>query len=117
MSAAGSPAVPVPTVSAADLKRLLAEKAKGFAILDVRPRADFEKGRIPGSTHCPVHELSKRRSDLPSQSTTVVVVGEPGSRGRAGAVFLVLAGFGSVLLLEGGFPAWDGPVETGAPAV
>jgi rhodanese-related sulfurtransferase len=107
------PAVPVPAIGPKDLLDLLAGAPKGLWLLDTRPREEYEKGHLPGSLHCPVHELSRREKDLPPRATTVVVVGEPGSRGRAGGVFLQLAGFGSVLLLEGGFPAWAGPVETG----
>ena len=50
---------------------------------------------------------------LPPKAATVIVVGEEGRRGQAGAVFLLLAGHGAVLLLRGGWPAWDGAVETG----
>jgi rhodanese-related sulfurtransferase len=107
------PAIPVPTISPADLEGLLGAAPKGLWLLDTRPREEYEKGHLPGALHCAVHELSRREKDLPPRSTTVVVVGEPGTRGRAGGVFLLLAGFGSVLLLEGGFPAWTGPVETG----
>jgi len=89
--------------------------AGGFFLLDTRPLAEFEKGHVPGSFHCPVHELSKSERLLPPKGMTVVVVGEAGKRGVAGALFLVLAGWASVALLEGGWPAWDGPVETGPP--
>jgi rhodanese-related sulfurtransferase len=105
--------VPVPGIAAEDLRALLEAGPKGLWLLDTRPRAEFEAGHLPGSLHCPVHELSKRERELPPRAQTVVVVGEAGTRGRAGAVFLHLAGFASVLLLEGGWPAWKGPVETG----
>jgi len=108
-----APAFPVSPISAEDLRTLLEGGAKGIRVLDTRMRADYERGHVPGSLHCPVHELSRREKELPPRSETVVVVGEAGSRGRAGAVFLLLAGFGSVLLLDGGFPAWEGPVEAG----
>jgi rhodanese-related sulfurtransferase len=107
------PAIPVPTISPGDLRDLLAGAPKGLWVLDTRMREDHEKGHVPGSLHCPVHELSHREKELPPRSATVVVVGDAGSRGRAGGVFLLLAGYGSVLLLDGGYPAWNGPVETG----
>ena len=107
------PAVPIRGIPAEDLRVLLEGKAPGLHLLDTRPRAEFEAGHLPGSFHCPVHELSHREKDLPPRGATIVVVGEDGTRGRAGAVFLSLAGYGSVLLLEGGFPAWRGAVETG----
>jgi rhodanese-related sulfurtransferase len=107
------PAFPVTPIAASDLQALLAGGAKGIRLLDTRMRADYERGHIPGSLHCPVHELSRREKELPPRSETMVVVGEAGSRGRAGGVFLLMAGYGNVLLLEGGFPAWEGAIETG----
>lgn len=103
------------TLPAADLRALLEGGGAGLVLLDTRDLADFEEGHLPGSFHCPVHELSRREKELPPPASTVVVIGEAGRRGAAGAVFLLLAGRGSVLLLEGGFAAWDGPVETGPP--
>ena len=108
-----SPAFPVPAISAEDLRVLVEGGAKGIRILDTRMRADYERGHLPGSLHCPVHELSRREKELPPRSETVVVVGEAGARGRAGGVFLLMAGYGNVLLLEGGFAAWTGAVEAG----
>ena len=110
----GSPDFPVKPIAAADLQALLEGGAKGLSVLDTRMREEYERGHLPGSLHCPVHELSRRERELPPRSTTMVVVGDAGSRGRAGGVFLLMAGYGNVLLLEGGFPAWEGAVETGA---
>jgi rhodanese-related sulfurtransferase len=113
VSEALPPAFPVPAISAEDLRVLVEGGARGIRLLDTRPRADYERAHLAGSLHCPVHELSRRERDLPPRSETVVVIGEPGSRGRAGGVFLLMAGYGSVLLLEGGFDAWTGAVESG----
>lgn len=107
-------AVPTGTIGAADLRVLVEGNAPGLWVLDTRPRAAYEAGHIPGSLHCDVHELSRREKELPPRSSTVVVVGGEGARGRAGAVFLVLAGYGGVRLLEGGFASWTGAIETGA---
>jgi rhodanese-related sulfurtransferase len=95
------------------LRALLEAGAPGLHVLDTRPRADYEVGHIPGSLHCPVHELSRREKDLPPRTSRVIVVGEPGRRGDAAGVFLVLAGFAFVAVLEGSFAAWTGVVETG----
>jgi rhodanese-related sulfurtransferase len=113
---APGPAFPVTPIAAADLRVLLEGGVKGIHVLDTRTREEYERGHVPGSLHCPVHELSRREKELPPRTCTMVVVGEPGSRGRAGGVFLLMAGYGNVLLLEGGFPAWDGAVETGEGA-
>jgi rhodanese-related sulfurtransferase len=101
------------TIPSEDLATLVEGSAPGLFVLDVRKREEFEAGHVPGSFHCPVHDLSKREKELPPRVSTVVVVGEPGSRSTAGAAFLALVGFTAVLVLEDGWPSWQGPVETG----
>lgn len=106
--------VPVPRVSAVELQALLdGGGASRLFLIDTRSRKDYEAGHVPGALHCPVHELSRRERDLPPRTSRVIVVGEPGRRGEAGGVFLVLAGFAFVAMLDGGWPAWTGPVEVG----
>ena len=98
---------------AAVLKEILAAKPPNLHLLDVRSRQEYEKGHVPGSLHCPVHDLSRRVGELPPRVSTVLVIGDPGRRSQGAAVFLLLAGFSGVAVLEGGWPAWDGPAETG----
>lgn len=93
----------------------LAAERRPF-LLDVRGAEEFEKGHLPGAHHVPVHELARRARDLPaSKVARVIVVGEPGRRGESAAAWLALMGWSDVALLDGGFPAWRGPVETGPP--
>lgn len=83
-------------------------------VLDVRDRASYEAGHVPGARNVPVHELARRPADLPrSRVARVIVVGDPGRRAEAALRFLALTGYADVALLDGGFPAWRGPVETG----
>jgi rhodanese-related sulfurtransferase len=97
----------------------LAREAAGErppVVLDIRDRAAFEAGHVPGSLHVPVHEMGRRRADLPrSLVARIVLVGEPGKRLEAGANWLVLMGYGDVAVLEGGIDGWPGEVETGPP--
>jgi len=103
------------TLSGADLAALLAGGAKGMFVLDTRPLADYERGHVPGSLHCGVHELSRRQAALPPRASRLVVVAEPGTRSSAAANFLALIGYADVALLEGGIAAWTGPLEAGPP--
>lgn len=83
-------------------------------VLDVRDPASYEAGHIPGSRNIPVHDLVRRAADLPgSKVVRMIVVGDPGRRSDAAAVFLTIAGYPDVAVLEGGVAAWTGPVETG----
>ena len=103
----------VVAISPADLRTLLEGGAKGLRVVDVRRREAYDAGHLPGALHLHVHDLVRREGELPPRTSTIVVVGEPGRRSRGAAVFFVLAGFPSVAVLEGGFEAWEGPVEAG----
>ncbi len=86
-------------------------------LVDVREPAAFELGHIPRSLHVPVHDLGARRGELPSSlAAPLVLVGDDRRRTLAAARFLEIAGFGDVRVLEGGIAAWDGALESGAPA-
>src|SRR5687767_190803 len=83
-------------------------------VLDVRSASEFERGHVPGSVHIHVHDLTARRAELPtSKVTRILLVGEPGKRTEAAAAWLALVGHADLAVLDGGFAAWSGPVETG----
>jgi rhodanese-related sulfurtransferase len=103
------------TLSPAEFAAALDASPRPF-ILDVREKDVFETGHVPGSRWVQVHELVARRAELPhSRIARVLVVGEPGKRIEAAANFLALLNYSDVAVLDGGFPAWTGPVETGPP--
>ena len=94
-------------------KAALAGARRPF-VLDVRTPEAFALGRLPGSVNVPVHELGRRRRDLPgSLVERILVIGDDERRTVAGVRFLELAGFGDVALLEGGIGTWDGPLQCG----
>lgn len=102
-----------------DASALAAEMAgpKRPFVLDVRSREEFERAHVPGSRNVPVHEMARRPRDLPaSKVSRVLVVADPGKRTEAAANWLVLMGYVDVAVLEGGFPSWTGPVESGPGA-
>ena len=85
-------------------------------LVDVRERAAFEAGHIPGSRNVWVYDLGAERAALPaSLGARLVVVGDHRKRAHAAATFLTLIGFGDVAVLEGGIAAYEGPIETGPP--
>ena len=55
---------------------LAAARAAGAAplVLDVRSRAAWEQGRIPGAVHVPAAELARRARELVPDPATEVVV-------------------------------------------
>ena len=101
-------------ITASDLAaRLDAGKA---AVVDVRSRAEWESGHIPGALNIPAGEVADRLAELP-KGRPVAVHCQGGTRSAIAAGLLDARGVGGVLDLPGGLPEWEGaglPVERGA---
>ncbi|MBA3659532.1 MAG: MBL fold metallo-hydrolase [Gemmatimonadales bacterium] len=82
-------------------------------VLDVRSRAEWEAGHVPGSLNVPVGELTERAGELPRDGTLVVHC-QGGTRSGIAAGVLQSFGFRNVTDLASGFTGWQragGPVE------
>lgn len=82
---------------------LAAAQAAGTPVLDVRTRAEFEAGAIPGAVNIPVDELRDRLDEVPEGD--VVVHCAVGIRGHLASRILTDAGHG-VRNLDGGYRTW-----------
>ena len=83
-----------------------AEQVKaGATLLDVRSRAEWEAGHVPGAVHIPLGYLQERVAELPGNAP-VVVHCEGGSRSAIAAGVLQRAGVGEVYDLTDGFKGW-----------
>ncbi len=101
-----------PKLISAEGFRAACEGARPAFVLDVRESDGFALGRIPGSVNVPVHDLGRRRRDLPASTIErILLVGDDRHRTLAAARFLDLMGFGDLAVLDGGIAAWDGPLE------
>lgn len=79
-----------------------------FVVVDVRTKAEFCAGHIPGSRLIPIHQLVARTCELDTHRTDhVVMVSKDGVRARIAAGALSLAGFGEVSVLDGGIRRWQ----------
>ncbi len=80
-------------------------------ILDVREHDEWATGRIPGSTHIPMHEVVARLDEIDDPVVCVCAVGA-----RSARVAAYLTGQGrDAVNLDGGIHAWldEGrPIET-----
>jgi rhodanese-related sulfurtransferase len=84
--------------------------AKGWMLLDVRNDGEWAEGRIPGSVHVPMDQLTARLDEVADRVVCVCAVG---ARSARVAQFLNAQGYEAVNL-DGGIYAWadDGlPVE------
>lgn len=113
-TAAGRPLKSIRQTGADELARRLAE---GSAVaLDVRSRAEWETGHIPGVEHVPLGELPDRLGELPLDRPLVVHC-QGGGRSAIAASLLEARGAGEIVNLTGGFAEWERaglPVERGS---
>ena len=82
----------------------------GPVLVDVRSRAAWDQGHVPGARHLPLAELAARLGELPSPEEDprlVVYCWGPGCNGSTrGALALAQAGYRHVQELIGGFEYW-----------
>jgi len=86
------------------------------AVLDVRGRAEWEAGHLPGVANVPVGYLTEHLDELP-RDRPLVVHCQAGARSAIAASVLQAHGFDNVVNLTGGYAAWARqalPVERGA---
>ena len=98
----------VPSITVSDVE---SRRSDGWMILDVREDDEWAAGRIPGSTHIPMHEVVARLDEVEDRVVCVCAVG-----GRSARVTAYLTSQGrDAVNLDGGIYAWAGegrPVES-----
>ncbi len=85
----------------------------GVYLLDVRGRAEWEAGHMPGAHHVPLTALPARLAELP-RDRPIVVHCQSGARSAIATSLIRAAGLARVADLTGGFAAWQ---EAGQPVV
>ncbi|HSL71982.1 MAG TPA: rhodanese-like domain-containing protein [Longimicrobiales bacterium] len=113
-TAAGHELGIVPQITSHELRRQL--QANEAWVVDVRGRAEWEAGRIPGVPSLPLGYLADRLAELP-RDRTIVVSCQGGARSAIGASLLYAHGFQNVVNFAGGFAEWQAsgaPVARGA---
>lgn len=86
---------------------------KGYPILDVRSRTEYESEHIPGAIHIPMGYVLDKRNEIPDNEP-IIVHCESGTRAQLVISLLKKTGYQNLLSLAGGFDAWkaaDLPVE------
>jgi hydroxyacylglutathione hydrolase len=95
----------IPRLPAADLRDRM-EAEPELQVLDVRERAEWGKGHIPGSVHTPWHDIDRVPNDIEQERPVAVVCGS-GQRAAVGASLLRHHGAEHVIhVVDGGVGAW-----------
>jgi rhodanese-related sulfurtransferase len=79
-----------------------------LVLVDVRERAEFVTGHIPGSRHIPLAQLEERLGEL-GRHEEIIVICLTGSRSARATRLLIQAGF-SAKNMRGGILQWRGPL-------
>jgi len=101
---AGLPVSHIEQVSPRELHHRQAH-GPSFTLVDVRSRAEFESGQIPGALNIPVGSLPSRVEEIP-RALPVATLCEGGYRSSLAASLLARAGFASVFNIAGGMSAY-----------
>jgi len=94
-------------------------KRDAVTVVDVRGRAEWEAGHLPGVPNMPVGYLSEHIGEI-SQAKPLVLHCQTGARSAIAASLLQASGFTNVMNLTGGYSAWiseDLPTESEESAV
>ncbi|WP_085317654.1 rhodanese-like domain-containing protein [Derxia lacustris] len=77
-------------------------------LVDVRSAEEFARGHITGARNIPLDQLEARSAELTkAKSKPLIVVCQSGQRAQRALALLTKAGFGEVVVLEGGVTAWQ----------
>lgn len=100
----GTP-VPVLTIEPEYAKRLL-DGGQQPIFVDLRPPADFVKGRLPGALSIPLSELRRRYDDIPRTGQVILYCDCPIEELKAAFRFVAAEGYRNVSVLSEGFRGW-----------
>ncbi|MGH2538297.1 MAG: rhodanese-like domain-containing protein [Candidatus Promineifilaceae bacterium] len=112
--AAGLELERTPQIAAEDVAPRIASGE--VALLDVRSRAEWAAGHVPGAGHIMLGYLPQRAAEL-ARDRPLAVHCESGYRSAIGVSLLQAQGFSQVMRLAGGLEAWQAaglPVEGAA---
>ena len=83
---------------------------EGCILLDVRTKAEYESGYIPGAINIPLGDIDERVvSSLPDKSRMILVYCRSGNRSRQASDKLSRLGYTNIIEI-GGINSWKGEI-------
>jgi len=96
----------VARLAVAELHERWERDRAALQVLDVRERAEWDAGHIPGAVHTPYHDLHEMPGEL-DPSRPIAVICASGQRAAVAASVLKALGARDVIhVVEGGVPLW-----------
>ena len=90
----------------------LIEEGTDYLIVDVRTKAEYDAGHIPGAILLPSEDIKEGKLDaLPDQRQKMMIYCRTGRRSAASAEILAKKGYTNVCDI-GGIVDWKGEIET-----
>lgn len=97
-------------ISMAEAEKLMG--TEGVVLVDVRTRAEFAAGHIPGAICIPVESISSPPEELPDMEQTILIYCRSGNRSKQAAEKLAAMGYTNIIEC-GGIRDWTGPLAYG----
>lgn len=96
-----------PEITVAELASLMKGDPRPM-LIDVRERAQYEQGHLPGAISVPFDEFKTRVESLKLPKDDVVVLyGDDDTRAREATQHVYQSGYHGGLTLKGGYAAWQ----------
>ena len=96
-------------VSMVEAERAL-KNDPSIRLIDVRTRAEYRQGHIPGSENLPLDQIADLRDQIPDRQTKIFVYCLSGGRSQSACVQLTQMGYTNVSNI-GGITQWPGEIE------
>ena len=95
-------------INVSDLARMLDRQADHFELLDVRTRAEIERGVLPNAKALSMHLIPLNLNYFSESPRQIVIYCRTGSRSAQACRFLNEQGINNVISLRGGIVRWSG---------
>lgn len=94
-------------ISVADLARMLSKQADHFELIDVRTRAEIDRGVLPNARTLAMHLVPLKLRYFSESPRQIVIYCRTGSRSAQVCRFLNDQGINNVINLRGGIVKWS----------